>query len=154
MGRETVGKISLDLLKNAQDDTHSAYEQMCEQLSEYDANILECINQAKRYWVQQDFYIVVITKRERLTPNVFRHYFLSRTSCPTPDYDQAVYFYDNGQERLDFLWIVPDRITTYQFARNPELVHPEDMTLLKFVLDFKDGTLFTMAKYRNNEIIA
>jgi len=91
MNRETVGKISSDLLIKSVDNTHSAYEQMLESLTDFDKHMHETIDRLKKDWPSQDFYIVVITKKERLMTNVLRNYFLGRLSCPTPDYDPVGY---------------------------------------------------------------
>ena len=152
MERETVGKISSDLARNAKFDTHSAYEQMREQLSGYEDNLRQCVAQMVKDWPNQDFYVVVLTKREKLTPNVFRHYFFGRLSCPTPNYDQILYSYSYKDDQLLFLWVIPDRGVCMHYTQNPALVHPEEMGLLKHVLDFKDGTLFRIAQHRNGEL--
>lgn len=152
MERETVGKISLDLLKNSVDDTHSAFDQMREQLSEFDKNIHDCIATMKKSHPSKDFYVVVLTKRERLTPNVFRNYFLARLSCPTPTYDQATYFYSNKDDYLEFMWVIPTRDVCIEFVRAPALTAPDEMRLLKCILDFADGSLFRLAQRRNGEI--
>ena len=41
MTRETVGKIATDLKKNQADNTHSAHEQMQENLTKYHDNLIE-----------------------------------------------------------------------------------------------------------------
>ena len=152
MERETVGKISLDLMKNSSHDTHSAHEQMVEQLSEFDTDLWLCVDAHKKVWPSQNFYIVAITKRERLMSNVIRNFFLGRLSCPTPDYDQAVYFYNCGNDDLEFLWVIPSRQACFYFISHPLEIAPEESHLLRYVLNFADGSLFKMAQKRNNEV--
>jgi hypothetical protein len=152
MNRETVGKISSDLLIKSVDNTHSAYEQMLESLTDFDKHMHETIDRLKKDWPSQDFYIVVITKKERLMTNVLRNYFLGRLSCPTPDYDQAVYCYKSPIDKIDFLWVIPSKDTCTEMIRDPLGVPAEENQLLKYVLDYADGTLFKLSKTKNGEV--
>ena len=148
--RKTVGSISNDLIVKAP-DTRSPIEQMRESLTDYDKNIRECVDRGKKD-IPGDFYIVVITKKEPLMPNVVRNYFGFRVSCPTPDYDQAVYHYTRQDDNIEFLWIVPTRTVCFDLIANKLLVPPEEWGLLDFVLKFESGELMTMAKKLNGEI--
>jgi hypothetical protein len=151
--RDTVGKISSDLLKNSGDDTHSAHEQMQESLTDFDKNMHECIGRLKKDWPFDDFYIVVITKRERKLANVIRNYFMGRLSCPTPQYDESVYFYHNKDDHLEFLWVLPSKQTYYEMLADPLSVPTEERSLLNFVLDDASGDLLKKVKIRNRELI-
>jgi hypothetical protein len=146
--REKVGKISYDLW-NKKPEAADAIEQMREQLTDYDKNIAECIERGKKDH-PQDFYIVVITKRERLMPNVFRNYFTNRLSCPTPDYDQTVYKYTKLDQSVEFIWVVPSKQTCLYMMSNPLEIREKE--LLHFVIDFANGTLGKKALVLNNEI--
>lgn len=150
MKPKTVGKIATDLLINA-NETHSVTEQMQENLSEYDKNIYECIELGKKEYTG-DFYLVVITKNEKLLQNVLRHYFLSRQSCPSPQYDEAVYKYHSSEERVEFLWVVPSKQTCEYFVVNSLQIPEEERQLLDFVLRFTNGDLNLLAKKMNGEI--
>jgi len=55
------------------------------------------------------FYVCVITKKERLMDNVLRNYFLARSTCPTPQYDQTVYKYHRDSGAIQFLWVLPSK---------------------------------------------
>lgn len=146
--RETVGKISTDLLRKA--EPISPIEQMRESLTEYEKNINECLETGKKTF-PKDFFIVVITKKEPLMPNVIRNYFFPRLSCPTPDYDQTVYKYSLKNDHIEFLWVIPSRDTCFLLVDNRHEVAPAEYALLQFVLKFHDGTLFKIAKSLNNE---
>ena len=150
MTRDTVGKISNDLIIKSADNTHSAHEQMQECLTDYDANINQCIIDHKLKFTG-DFYIVVITKKERLMDNVLRNYFTARLSCPTPDYDQTVYKYTRKDDAIEFMWVIPSKDACITLKDNFLLIPSEERELLKFVLDFSDGTLFELAKKLNGE---
>ena len=104
--KKTVGKISTELIEKDVKVDHSPIDQMRESLTDYDANIYECIERGKKDY-NKDFYIVVITKKERLMPNVLRNYFITRFSCPTPQFDQTVYKYNYKDQIIEFLWVIP-----------------------------------------------
>jgi hypothetical protein len=151
-GRDTVGKAASDLIIKQVDDQHSAVEQMQEQLAEYDANLLQCYNAGKLSW-GTDFYIVVLTKKERILKNVLRNYFFSRSSCPTPEWDQTVYKYTKADDSLEFLWVIPSKDTCEFMYHNALQIPAEERMLLMFVLSFLDGSLLRKAKQLNGEQI-
>jgi hypothetical protein len=149
--RQTIGKSSLDLLVNADDLDHSAYEQMQQQLEDYENNFIECLEAGKKIY-PHDFYIVVETKKEPKLKNVLRNYFIHRQSCPTPTYDNAVHKYHKADDRLEFLWVLPSK-ETYQMMLSHALEIPsEERDLLQFVLDDADGTLLKKCKKLNGEL--
>ncbi len=150
--RETVGKISTDLLWGAQELDHSAEEQMRECLELWETNLLECIERGKKEF-PHDFYIVVDTKKEPKMQNVLRNVFIPRSTCPTPTYDNSVYLYHRSDENLEFLWVLPSKATC-SMMKDRALEIPEDQReLLQFVLDDADGTLLRRCKLLNKEII-
>jgi len=147
--RDTVGKISSELLtKDA--PTNSPIELEREMHTEYDANLHQCVQSSKSTY-PKDFYVVVITKRERLMPNVFRNYFFARQTCPTPEWDQAVYHYRRSSDSIDFMWVIPSKETCAYLRMHALNVSHEEKQLLNFVLQFEDGSLFTVAKKLNRE---
>ena len=149
MKRKTVGAASLELITKTP-DTKSPIEQMQENLTNYESNIWECVERCKKDF-PGDFYIVVITKNERLMPNVFRNYFYGRLSCPTPDYDQTVYKFKRKDNAPIFMWVIPSRDASIHLKENALYVAPQERELLKYVLAFEDGTLFKLAKELNGE---
>lgn len=149
MKRDTVGKISVELLQK-DPETVDPIEQMRVQLSDYEKNLIASVEDGLKKYIG-NFYVVVITKRERLMPNVFRHYFAHRLSCPTPDYDQTVYRYHKEDEHLEYMWTLPDRETCILFKINALQVPPEERELLDYILSFYDGSLLKLAKQLNGE---
>jgi hypothetical protein len=150
MARETVGKVSSELLAKAP-DTRNPIEIERTLHKEYEKEVFECIERGKKAF-DSDFYIVVITKKEPLMQNVLRHYFLCRLSCPTPDYDQTVYKFTRATEIIEFLWVIPSRETCFTLTENIKEVVPAEYGLLENVLKFADGTLFKLAKTLNGEV--
>lgn len=147
--RETVGKISLELSKK-EAPTRDPIEIEREMHTDYDAHLWQCVDVAKKS-LPGSFFVVVITKNEKLMPNVFRNYFFARKTCPSPDYDQAVYRYDHQHDCINFIWVIPSQEASHHLKDNALLVVPEERQLLQFVLDFADGTLYKLAKVMNGE---
>jgi len=147
--KKTVGAVSTELMQK-DDSTHTAIDQMRESLVDYEKNIFEAIERAKKD-LTGDFYVCVETKKERLMPNVIRNYFFYRQTCPTPTYDQTLYRFNRTEEKIEFMWVIPSKETCGFFIDNMIHIPTEQRELLKFVLDFKDGTLFTKCKQLNGE---
>ena len=147
--REKLGAISMRLLEK---ETHSVspLELEREIHKEYEKNIYEAVETGRKKY-EGDFYIVVVTRKEVLMPNVLRHQYMTRLTCPTPGYDQAVYKFFKNDERIDFLWVVPDKHTCFWMQDCPLEVLPNEYPLFEQVLKFTDGTLFRMAKQLNGE---
>ena len=151
MTRETVGQVSFDLLMKNYSNDHSAEEQMREQLKDYEKNVEITLNDGKKKYID-GFYIVVLTKKERIMKNVLRSYYFSRKSCPTPEWDQAVYYFDYKRNDLVFLWVVPSWDTCKNLKDNALEVPKSERQLLNFVFAFDEGTLLGIAKGLNKEI--
>lgn len=147
--RDTVGKVSSDLLQK-EPDTRDPIELMRECLTDYEKNLIECIDRYKKV-SPFDFYVVVLAKKERLMPNVIRNYFYPRITCPTPDYDQTVYKYYHKDDCIEFIWVIPSRDTCILLKENALQVAPNERELLRYILDFSDGSLFALAKKLNGE---
>lgn len=149
MTRETVGKVATGLLQKSSDPV-SVIDQTQESLTDYEKNLTECLEKAKKE-LTGDFYIVVLTKREQLLQNVIRNYFFPRLSCPTPDWDQAVYKYKRLDDNLVFMWVIPAREFCEYIGQYAHLIDRNEHDLVKFVLAFNDGTLMRLAKELNGE---
>lgn len=113
-------------------------------------NLIQCVQENKNKF-PQDLYIVVLTKAEKLMPNVLRNQFFARLSCPTPDYDQSVYRYRFVDECIEYLWTIPSQNACHHLLNNAHLVVKEEQDLLNFVRLFADGSLFALAKNLNKE---
>ncbi len=147
--RRTVGQEALDLFqKGAQELSVVALQQ--EMTREYYQNLIDCALKDRKLYSGR-FFIVVITKNERLLPNVFRNYFYSRHTCPTPDYDQSVFKYNNFTEEIEYLWTIPSQDTCFHLYENRFEVCVGERDLLNFVLRFRRGELMNLAKRLNGE---
>lgn len=150
---KTVGEVALEL--QAKDDGKvTPREQATEHLREYKSSLSECVsNSEKKFGLDTNFFIVVITKKEPLLENVLRNYFIGRTTCPSPDYDQAVHHFHAKSGDLELIWVIPSRDTCYFMLDNALTIPHEQKELLSYVIEFKDGTLFKVMKKLNNEKI-
>jgi hypothetical protein len=147
--RPTVGESASQLLSKIPDSC-DPIEIRQEMQKEYLDNLIQCVID-HRQKISGDFYVVILTKNEKLLPNVFRNYFFARSSCPTPDYDQAVFRFHADSEEIVFLWCIPSKDACIHLKENAVLVAPEERELLSCVLDFSDGTLYKFAKKLNRE---
>lgn len=148
--KPTLGKIAVELDQKSHQNTHTAYDQMLESLTDWDKNLFDCVSDFKSKHMD-NFYVVVITKKERLLPNVLRNYFMARISCPTPDYDQTVYRYSLQDDIIDFIWTIPSKEACIHITNHAMQLMSEESQLVQFVLDFADGTLFKLSKKLNGE---
>lgn len=147
--RDTVGKISSELLQK--DMGPQTIIDMQRKIQEdYLSHLVECINNHKTIFTD-DFFVIVITKNERLMPNVFRSYFLARISCPSPEYDQTVFKYYKNDEKVEHIWTVPSKYACYHLKDNAQYIIPEERELLHFALRFLDGSLLKLSKQLNGE---
>lgn len=149
--KPTVGKVATDLIIKAPETTNPI-EQMREQLNDYEKNFWECLVAGTKQYPNKDLYVVVLTKNEKLLSNVFRNYFFTRLSCPTPDWDQVVYKYKHATNETIFMWVIPSRDACEHLTANALEVVKEEQQLLRYVLAFNDGTLMKLCKDLNNEM--
>lgn len=147
--RITVGEQYLSVAYK-DPDSRDPIELQREMQKEYVANLKQAVYDFRKK-IHGDFYVIQLTKREQLLKNILRNYFFGRMSCPTPEYDQSVFFYDAQKEHIEYLWTVPDRETCILMRENAAHVPPEERELLYFVLKFWSGDLLLQAKARNGE---
>jgi hypothetical protein len=147
----TVGKFATDLLKKDDGYQVSAVDQATENTKDYMKNLYECVDRGIVLYPGKDFYVHVETKKEKLLENVLRNYFIPKSDCPTPNYDQAIYKYMHESGDLVFMWVVPDRGTCFYFKENWKEIPHEEKDLLTFIRMFDDGTLLKLAKRLNGE---
>lgn len=147
--RRTVGQEALDIFQKGEVE-RSPIELQREMTRDYYQNLIDCALKNRRYYGGR-FFIVVLTKNEKLLTNVFRNYFFARSTCPTPDYDQSVFKYDYRSEEIQYMWTVPSQDACIHLLQNELLIAPEEQQLLQFVKDFESGHLYRIAKKLNKE---
>ena len=149
MTKETVGKVATDLMVKSP-ESRDPIELAREMQKEYIKELETAVAVGKSKW-DSDFFVVVLTKNEKLLQNVFRNYFFPRLTCPTPDYDQSVFMYKKADEALYYIWTIPSRDASFHLKDNALLVVDAEKALLNFVLQFEDGTLYRLSKKLNKE---
>lgn len=149
MQRETVGKLSSELLAK-RTESQSVIDLQREMQQDYLKHLEEAIATGKKQF-DDDFYVVIITKKERLMQNVLRNYFSVRKSCPTPDWDQTVYHVIRNSDELVYLWTLPAKDVCEYIKRNALYIVNEELELLKFVMAFENGDLLRYSKMKNGE---
>jgi len=147
--RESVGKLAIEAQQKTPESTDPR-EIGNEMTKPYVSELFKALEDGKKK-IDGSFFLVVLTKRERLLKNVIRNYFFYRYSCPTPDYDQAVYRYDREGDSLDLIWVLPNREYSFHLKDNMINLDKEYKGLLSYILDFDDKTLFKKARTFNNE---
>lgn len=150
--KKTVGQEAYERLK-AGPNTADAIELEREMHKDYEKNIMECIKRGLAFYTNQSFYVVVDTKKERVAENIIRNLFYHRLSCPTPTYDQTVYFFDHIKNEIEFIWVIPSKYTCLMLMQNWQNVVESERDLLTFVLQFASGKLDQIAQHRNGELI-
>jgi hypothetical protein len=146
----TVGAQALALMEKEPEVTTVIDQQRAMQ-EDYLYELVACVQEFRKQY-NQDFFISVLTKNEKLMPNVFRNYFIPRLSCPTPNYDQAVYKFNKEKEDIEFIWSIPCKEACEYLKVNSLSVPKEEHDLLYFVLAFADGTLDKICRQLNKEI--
>jgi len=137
--RETVGAVATKLLQEA-DGKQGVVDTEREANKEYLEQVYECVQNAVKNGWDKPFYVVVISKKERVLENVMRRYFVARKTMPMPDYDQSVFLFDPKTEQLRYFWTLPDANTCEYLLHND--VDPQETQLKAFVHAFVDDKLY------------
>ena len=148
--KKKAGEIAVELSQKAP-DTRDPIELQRELMKDYCDEVIKCAMHGRSYY-KKPYYVVVITKKERLMHNVLRSYYFHRGTCPTPDYDQAVYQFDPIAEGFKEIWVIPDKDACEILYQNALHVVPKERQLRDYVLDFASGRLFQKAVELNGEI--
>jgi len=148
--KKSVGAISQEL-KEKESFNSDVVSQQRAMLEDYEKNFFKAFERGKSQY-QADFYVVVLTKQERLMDNVIRNYFIVRESCPTPNFDQIVYRCDHKKKSIDLLWTIPGKKTCNAYRHKLLEVPEEERALLDCILSFYDGSLLRTCKKLNKEL--
>jgi hypothetical protein len=139
MIHETVGSAALRLLKDP--TPQGVVDTQREMQKKYVDNVLEAVERGKNLYPKADFfYVCVHTRRERLLTNVIRNIFHPRQTRPIPQYDLALYHFDVKEEKLSFVWCIPDKETVHHLV-NEVSNDKQDEQLTYFCKLFVANTL-------------
>lgn len=150
---QTVGAKALELASKG-DQHQSVYETRQAMQKGYVDELIKAAKAGEKdYPDEKRLYICVQTRRERLLDNVIRSQFYARRTRPIPQYDLAVYYYDCQDEKLSFIWCIPDKQTVDYFCGSWVLddgkkvwlpgakPEPDEVELASFCRNFRAGTL-------------
>lgn len=151
--RKTVGAISLDLMQK-EPEVNTVVDQQRAMQENYLKELSECVSTFEKKNPNRDFFVAVLTKDEKLMPNVFRNYFVPRFTCPVPNYDQSVFRYHHKTGDLEFVWCVPCRKACIYLKDNALSVPADERDLLNMVFAFSDGSLYALSNKMNEELLS
>lgn len=138
----TVGQEAYKRLLNP-DSKQGIIDTQREIDKQYFEQIEECVKKHKgKLGFTGDFFITVISKKERVMENVIRRYFIARESLPTPNYDQTVWRFNQKVGDLQYIWTIPDHNTCQEMFNNPMKVPESEDWLLQMVQMFMTGRLY------------
>jgi len=149
--KQTAGQLIYDIQSKEHVDYATPNELGKEMLNDFEKSMLGWIDQGKEAY-QGDFYIVVNLKLEQALNYVPHIIPELRQTCPMPFYDQSIWKYHRKIDDIEFLWSIPDPQACLNLKFNAPKLVDEQKPLLKFVLDYADGTLALKAKQLNGEI--
>ena len=146
-----IGELYLKTFEKINTDKVEVRELSQDMHKDYISNLHKAAESGiKKY--KGDFYIQVLNKSENLITTVIRNYFVSRQTCPTPNYDQTVYRFNRSSSEIEFLWVVPSKKEVNRlYALRLDLNARRDL-LMPFAVDFIDGKLYELALKLNKEI--
>ena len=138
---QTVGAAALELAKKG-DEKQSLIDTQREMQKNYINELITAAkNGEKQFGRSRAFYVCVQTRRERLLQNVIRNQFYARQTRPFPAYDLALYHYDPKDEKLSFVWTIPDKDTVDMMSEPGYIPNRGEEQLFGFVTSFKKGCL-------------
>lgn len=138
MTTKTVGQASYELLQKPPEEIHAVDLQQEMQKSTID-QIQEIIEKHKSY--AEEYYIVLMYRKERLIPNVIRQQFIVRKTRPIPDYDCSLFSFNNKTNELIYHWTIPDPDSCAYIMINSTNLSDDHKPLLEFVKKFSEGSL-------------
>lgn len=80
---------------------------------------------AKHKDISWGYYICVISKNDYKNVNVIRTRYIVRDTKPIPDWSQDLYYYDNINDALYFIYSLPKIEDVYYFRKNADQFKPE-----------------------------
>jgi len=139
--RQTVGAASVELLSKP-DYKQGVIDTQREMTKGYIAELIKCAMNGKVcYGIEKPFYVCVQTRRERLLTNVIRNQFYHRLTRPSPTYDLALYWFHPKEEKLAYVWCIPDKETVLDMQMSGFSSAEDEKQLAWFVKCFVAGTL-------------
>jgi len=146
-----IGKQALERNLKTNNDTVQVRELSKEMNKDYMDTLIDTALKDKSKY-EGNYYVVVLTKRERLIKRTIRNLFFTRQSCPSPSYEQTVYKFNPKDEILEFLWVVPSKSICEKMIQQRYFIELQSDPLLPYVVDFYTGELMYKAMELNKEV--
>lgn len=119
-------------------------------LKNFDKNLELVIEYGKKAY-GKDFYIERRTWHEWALGGPENGIIKARATCPTPHYMQTAIKYHFKEEAIEYLWTIPAKWQFAKYKRNALTLNLTDQKILKYILEFEDGTLDHKTKILNKE---
>ena len=155
---KTVGEQALEAQKN---DVQSDYIELQKEIHQgsnskksYEEEVWEAVDRGRKDdHMPDDFFVVVLFKKERHLQNIVRQYFFYRQSCPTPEYDQTVYLYEKSKDALNFMWCIPNNATVLNLTTRSKELPFDQQWLADMCKAFTTGELDKWCEQLNQKIL-
>lgn len=155
--KETIGKTVAKHQKEKSRETGTAnvmeladyHLEKSDYMGELQRTVLE--NRDKDYFVGEDFFLEVITRKDKLLPDTLRNQFVAKKKCPSPAPASAAFQYIHSSEEIVFLWQLPRMEKCQELYENREKVVKEEQELLGYVIEFFNGDLMELAQTLSGE---
>jgi len=157
--KKTLGAHSVELARQSpvdatSDELQNEIHRGTQSKKSYEEQIWDAVAAGLNHpAIEGDFFIVVLFKKERHLTNVVHQYFFPRQSCPTPEFDQTVYHYRRKDQKIKYIWTVPDVATCKWLPLKEKELEQDERHLLKMVKDFTSGNLDLLCRRLNNELL-
>ena len=149
--RPTVGQLINEMNQKPFDvGDASGLEITNELLADYERQFTQMVEVGKERYPGKDFFMEVrLLLPKVLNRQVFRFIMHPRRTLPVPTFDQYLYRYYHKTGGLELVWVIPDIEHCALLYEHRNNVPDELKENLKYVLHFKEGTLFsdTYRKY-------
>lgn len=108
----------------------------------YEEEVWDTVDRGRKdATVDGNFYLVVLTKRERHLKNVVRNLFFYRQTIPRPEFDQTVYKYHRNDDEIEYIWTVPNNSTCHYLPTIQQDLPEEQMRLVHMIEAFMCGDM-------------
>ena len=147
----TIGSLALQQEDKRIHNTHCAQDQVDEELKDYPKEIEKCIKNGKKHF-DGDFYIQVLFCKDGIIPDARKNIFAAQRTCPKPFFDQAVYKYHQKEDRIEYMWVVPDPDLCELYRYNLGLVPDDEKDLYENIRKYYSGEL-AQIEFNENKLI-
>lgn len=147
--QDSLTSMAESVRESKKHDKHSPREQAEEMLKGYPDQIYQCVANGKRHH-SGDFYVQVLFKADRLTPDYINMLCVARGSCPDAFYDQGVYRYTKHDDKIEFLWKIPSLERANKYRTHVFEIGKDDIDLYEAVMQMDSGELARRTFFYNN----